>query len=122
MHFAASRSTIGVVQMLLEHGASPKAIDTDGETPLHRASQSHGGNVKIMRMLVDNGAELDTRDKAGRTPLHSAARVRNVEAVKWLIRAGCRLDVTDKDGKTASDMADKDDHMLCEALMGCGTL
>jgi hypothetical protein len=103
LHVAAFRSTLGVVAMLLKHGADTKAIDVDHDTPLHRAPRIREDSVKIMQMLVESGAELDARNKFGKTPLHVAVEREDVEGVKWLVRAGCRLDVRDNRGKTALD-------------------
>jgi len=103
LHVAAFRSTLGVVAMLLKHGADAKAINVDHDTPLHRAPRIREDSVKIMQMLVESGAELDARNKFGKTPLHVAVEREDVEGVKWLVRAGCRLDVRDNRGKTALD-------------------
>jgi ankyrin repeat protein len=83
LHVAASRADIndqvGILQLLLDHGANPNARDDDGSTPLHHCSwwQKGGysptqGSVEGARLLLKYGAIIDAEDKEGRTPLQIA--------------------------------------------------
>jgi ankyrin repeat protein len=55
------------VQLLLEHGAKPNAVDSNGDTALADAIQK--GNVETVRLLIDHGADVNFLDKQGRPPL-----------------------------------------------------
>jgi ankyrin repeat protein len=83
LHLAAGRADIsdqvGILQLLLDHGANPNARDDDGSTPLHHCSWWEKGNygqtkgsVEGTRLLLKYGAIIDAEDNEGRTPLQFA--------------------------------------------------
>jgi ankyrin repeat protein len=70
---------VGILQLLLDHGANPNARDDDGSTPLHHCSWwekgGYGpsqGSVDGARLLLKYGAIIDAEDNEGRTPLQFA--------------------------------------------------
>ena len=68
---------VGLVRDLLRQGASGRATDWRGETPLHYAA--YYGRVKVAKYLTSRG-DVDVnarRDHDGRTPLHIAVRAYN---------------------------------------------
>lgn len=75
-----------MVQLLLEHGASPNVTLFDGAmTLLHEAAKS--GNFQIVKLLVDHGADLNAKDGVeGKTPLEWAP-VNDVEIKEVLQQA-----------------------------------
>ena len=83
LHFAASRyyndDHVGVMQLLLDHGANPNERDDNGSTPLHHHSwwKEEGyvathGIIECTRLLLKYGAIIDAEDNKGRTPLQLA--------------------------------------------------
>jgi len=46
--------------------------DSDGYTPLHRAS--YNGRMNVVRVLLQRGADVDARTEDGWQPLHCACR------------------------------------------------
>ena len=83
LHFAACRHDnddhVGVMQLLLDHGANPNELDNDGSAPLHYSSwQQDGsyvptwGSVEGTCLLLQYGAIIDAEDNEGRTPLQVA--------------------------------------------------
>jgi ankyrin repeat protein len=82
LHLAASRHDnddhVGIMQLLLDHGADPNARDNNDSTPLHHCSWSMEegsvthGTVEDMRLLLKYGAIIDSEDNEGRTPLQTA--------------------------------------------------
>lgn len=93
LHMASrnERENENVVRLLLERGADPKAVETDGSTPLHSAAA--GGLVSIMKLLIEHGAEVGAKSKDG-TALALVAYYGHENAVRFLISKGA--DVTDR--------------------------
>jgi ankyrin repeat protein len=72
-----NKDHVGVLQLLLDHGANPNARDDNGSTPLHHSSwwEEYGGThgtVEDTRLLLKYGATIDSEDNKGRTPLQLA--------------------------------------------------
>jgi ankyrin repeat protein len=79
LHLAAgghdTSDRVGIMQLLLDHGANPNARDNDGRTPLHHSSRwNEGGHgtVEGTCLLLEYGAIIDSEDNEGRTPLQLA--------------------------------------------------
>ena len=81
------------VAALLQVGAAVTAVDANGRTPLHLAS-----NPDSIRLLVQAGAELNAPDDRGLSPLHLAAN--SPERVDALIQAGADVNNADRSGRT----------------------
>ena len=63
---AVSYGNTPVVQVLLNHQASVKAVNRFGSTPLHLAAD--GKRLPIIKLLLEKGADRDAKDKKGRKP------------------------------------------------------
>ena len=82
LHLAASRHDnddhVGIMRLLLNHGANPNARDNNDSTPLHHSSwwreagYATQGTVEDTRLLLKYGAIVDSEDNKGRTPLQLA--------------------------------------------------
>ena len=68
LHFAAVYGDLSLVEMLLKFGFAIDAINNNGETPLHLAT-----DVSIVKLLVERGADTRIANKEGDTVLHVAA-------------------------------------------------
>lgn len=71
LHLACQTADIGMVELLLQHGANIRACDSKGQTPLHH-SIARGG-IGITKLLLTRGANPEAVDKGGKTPLHLLA-------------------------------------------------
>jgi ankyrin repeat protein len=83
IHFARSGE---MVQLLLDHGASPNEPTVDRYMPLHHYAMQE--DIEAMQVILSHGARVDI--PAGffwHTPLHEAAQ-RNVDSVKLLLEHG----------------------------------
>lgn len=67
LHLATIQGKTGVVEYLIEKGASIKAKDVSGATPLHEAVRY--GRYEIAMALLKAGADVNAQDSLGKTPL-----------------------------------------------------
>lgn len=81
LSYAADKGHLGVVRILLDHGANVNVKDTFyGETPLGWAA--YRGHTDIVKLLLDKGAEA----KAG--ALMTAVELGHIEIVKAVLEKG----------------------------------
>jgi ankyrin repeat protein len=64
------------IRLALDAGVDVNAQNATGDTALHTAATSGGGQPAIIRLLVERGARLDLKNKSDRTPLDAAGRAR----------------------------------------------
>ncbi|KKY35665.1 putative ankyrin repeat-containing [Diaporthe ampelina] len=62
----------GLVNLLLECGASVGDADADSSTPLHFAAK-HLAHMEAARDLLTSGADVSATNRQGTTPVHEAA-------------------------------------------------
>jgi uncharacterized protein len=100
------------LQLLLDAGASAKALQDDGASVLHvmatgrpaRTDADAATEREMLETLLAAGADVNAVSKDGQTPVHRAARGGNGKFVTLLAEHGARLDVKDKDGRTPYDI------------------
>lgn len=85
-----------VVQLLLDHGADPKARGEYNRTALMLANTA----AKV-KLLLAKGAEVDAKDEYGQTALMRAAEQGNAAVAGALLDSGASVNVTDNKGLTA---------------------
>lgn len=66
---AASHSDTESVRLLLEAGAKPNSIGSQGITPLMVAVSTEEPDLQLLRLLLDKGASVEPKDDKGRTAL-----------------------------------------------------
>ncbi|MBJ7575722.1 ankyrin repeat domain-containing protein [Luteimonas sp. MC1828] len=76
------------VTTLLANGADPRAVDRDGNTPLHHAARSSDPGVAAL--LRDAAAEVDVLNNDGVTPLGIACASGNWRLARFLLERGAR--------------------------------
>lgn len=67
---------LSAIRLALDAGVDVNAQNATGDTALHTAATSGGGQPAIIRLLVERGARLDVKNNADRTPLEAASRAR----------------------------------------------
>jgi hypothetical protein len=94
------------------------AVDSDGRTPLHRASLK--GNESAVRVLVELGAEIDRQDNWGRSALINAADSSRPSCVELLVALGAGVHLVTISGRTACHFAALYDRAPVCALVAAG--
>jgi ankyrin repeat protein len=92
---AARQGHEEVVKLLLRNHALIDAKDTDGATPLMRASTAN-----IVELLLHAGADINAQDNEGRSVLHYAVASPNFYVIQSLLENGANIDCTDNTGIT----------------------
>lgn len=94
---AALWGQVGVVQLLIGHGAATGAANRCGHRPLHWAAQRH---LAAVHALISAGADPSAPDDKGCTPVLHASQRGATLAMDYLARRGASLDVQDSRGRT----------------------
>lgn len=84
------RTSLEVVQLLLEGGANPNHVDRARRTPLHLAATS--GHGAAAELLLQHGAYVNAANATGETPPHLAVSVEDFEMVGILVKHGADMD------------------------------
>jgi ankyrin repeat protein len=105
LHFAAFFSQPAAVEELLNNGADPNAVASNGTKLAVINSAAASGNADLLKMLLREGANPDAQQEGGFTALHAAAQHNNTEMVRALLEAGADASIPTKDGQTAADLA-----------------
>ncbi|TDC91341.1 ankyrin repeat domain-containing protein [Actinomadura sp. 7K507] len=92
-----------IVRLLLERGADPLAVRSDGDGALHWAA---GGEVAELVATAAGTAGLAARYLFDRTPLHVAVENDRVDVVRALLAAGAETTARHSRGRTPLDVAD----------------
>jgi ankyrin repeat protein len=95
-----------VVELLLAHGADPKARGDWKRTALMYANTA----AKV-KLLLGKGAEIDAQDEYGMTPLMHAATRGDVAVVSALLDSSAGVNLTDNKGLTALLYSLDDENM-----------
>ncbi|RVD85294.1 uncharacterized protein DFL_003620 [Arthrobotrys flagrans] len=100
---AAAAGSIGVVDLLVKHGADLFTFDGDCQNAMHVAASR--GHSHMISYLVSAGFGVNDCDKNWRQPLQLAVRGSHYEAVKTLIELGALVNAKDKGGWSSLEAA-----------------
>ncbi|KAL6712856.1 hypothetical protein ACLMJK_009568 [Lecanora helva] len=104
---------------LLEHGADPNTLTSEGLSPLGRAA--HAGNCEHISYLLRFGALIEQREPNGWTPLLAAVCNRQFQAVELLLQKGADVNAVLDSGAGALNLVTKDhDKDVFSLLMAQG--
>ncbi|XP_067124218.1 uncharacterized protein [Centruroides vittatus] len=94
------RAALGVLRLLLQHGAQVDCRDQEGRQPLLWAACS--GSSDAILSIISAGGSIDAKDNDGLSALHYAASRGHTDCVDVLITlCGSNIDETDNSGCTA---------------------
>jgi ankyrin repeat protein/beta-lactamase regulating signal transducer with metallopeptidase domain len=97
---------LGVLEVLLDHGADPDAKDRYDWSLLHYAC----GNVDLTKLLLDRGANPNVATPRGLTPLHFVADGGDKAVTQLLLGRGADVHAKDVDGHTPLSCAEDVDN------------
>ena len=99
----SSRSSIEMIQLLLDRGVSVNVEDYKKRTPLFYVT-----STQTAQFLIEHGADVNHKDQDGNTPLHQIVQTRrSLDIVKYLVQHGADPHAHNY-GKTAYDYARND--------------
>lgn len=111
----AGIKNIEIVKMLLNYGASLRAVDRFGHSVIYTAAA--GGNEKVFDYLVKLGENPIDRVPNGYSTLHWAVQNNWVEKVKWMIAKGANVNWRSRDGITPLQLASFENKKVMEAIL-----
>jgi uncharacterized protein len=85
IHAAAASGSDEIVQLLLDAGADPNAVQAGQWTPLHAAAEK--GHAHVVRLLLERGAQPDAQSISGATPRSLAEGKGHAEVVALLAQS-----------------------------------
>ena len=112
---AAYQDELETARLLLKAGASVKAENRYGLTPLSLACVN--GNTELVESLLAAGADPNTTLRGDETVLMTAARTGKVGPVKALLSRGAVVDAKERRGQTALMWAAADGHAAVVELL-----
>ena len=94
---SSRNGTPELIQVLVDYGADIEETDLNGETLLHKASES--GNLKVINYLIISGLDVNKHKglingnerSQGESPLHYAVKANQFLAAKLLIEHGANI-------------------------------
>jgi len=97
-----NRMRVGIARLLLQYGADPDALDSEGMRPAHLAVQR--ADPAMVRLLVEKGTNVDAYSTNGGwrgTLLHYLADLPlDLEVVRLAMARSRHIDAPDSDGGT----------------------
>jgi ankyrin repeat protein len=113
---AAKTGDVATMQLLLDHGADPRATTKDGVTALMAAAglgwrygQSQvpeSDSMKAVEFCLEHGADINAVNVTGETALHGAASHGANDIIRLLAARGAKLAIKDKRNRTPLDIAE----------------
>jgi ankyrin repeat protein len=101
LSWASECAPIGIIQLLLQHGADIESRDNTGRTPLAWAAARYSRTTVIIQALLEKGAHFDSKDNTGRTPLSwAAAQSGSIPILQELLKKGADIESRDNTGRT----------------------
>jgi len=99
---ASIKGYLGIMKLLIFHGADVNSKNESGNTPLIWASKF--GYLNIVKLLIDNNADVNSKNKDGKTPLIIAKKNERFDIVNYISGVELLIYLTKGDLKQAKDL------------------
>ncbi|XP_061717933.1 ankyrin-1-like [Cydia pomonella] len=83
LHVASTQGRVGVIQLLIDHGAMIDVQDFDGDTALHDAALA--SKLKSVTVLLHAGCDPSIKNETGYTPFHLACFTGRFNIIKAML-------------------------------------
>lgn len=93
------------VQLLLDNGANPNAVNSLEKNALHIHAASYYFNAHLVQMLLSKGIDIDAKDCDGNTALQIAVSYKREKTCKFLLESNSDIENLNKYGQSALDIA-----------------
>ncbi len=103
VHILGQLGDLPSLDVVVELGADPHAVDRDGNLALHVVAET--GDVDTLEHLLDLGLDPNGRNLNEKTPLHDWAFRGTPGGVRLLLERGAAVDARRDDGNTPLHMA-----------------
>lgn len=107
LEYAALFGRRKTVDLLLERGANPKELDSNGNPVLFDAAWDYEGGLATFQKLVARGADIHVLNTKGENLLMAAAGSGNVVLIQHLIKQGFDVNARSLQGKCALDLTEE---------------
>lgn len=99
LHHASNSGFFGIVQILLQHGASIDKVNNEGFSALHLALRNE--NTETATILIDEVADINSVSNEVITPLHLAFERGFLKVLQTLMKLKPYINKVDNDGVSA---------------------
>ncbi|UXI16180.1 hypothetical protein NH340_JMT02123 [Sarcoptes scabiei] len=124
LHAAVKKSNFIALKTLLDLGASPNYLDSNGLTPLYY-TVIYKANIKLAQLLLYEHAQHGITDQHGWQEIHHASKLGLVQHLEQLLFYGCDMNCRIVgSGNTSLHVAAINDQMECARILllrGCDT-
>lgn len=108
LHVAISEGQLGIVKILLNHGAKATLNSNQGKNAMSYAVIND--QLDIVKLLLDRGIDIDARDRERKTALEHAFVAQKTHIMNYLLDHGAKLDFQ-QGTQTALHQAATDDRI-----------